>query len=290
MNSKNYTLSGLIFVFIIAALFISCSNDEQINISSLDSKNILQEYANIHNSGLDYIKNDVQKTYKNICTPKQLDEVLDKYVISICEKDSAQKIMQEIAPVKKLLFNGHIPSLTKTRSNISTDVAKTAANECMEKIKNHLSCFKDDEIFDNSDLLEDLHIIIIETYNTYASKCSTEQEKQTLTQVLGVLYGSIEYWTNSKNVESWIKIENDVNKSSENVYNSTKSPKREEKKEEKKEATVEKKEDDNKLSKAEYVTVVAAADTAGAFLGAAVASGPAAVAASAAAGLYFDIK
>ena len=58
MNSKNYTLSGLIFVFIIAALFISCSNDEQINISSLDSKNILQEYANIHNSGLDYIKND----------------------------------------------------------------------------------------------------------------------------------------------------------------------------------------------------------------------------------------
>lgn len=157
------------------------------------------------------------------------------------------------------------------------------------KIKNHLSCFKDDEIFDNSDLLEDLHIIIIETYNTYASKCSTEQEKQTLTQVLGVLYGSIEYWTNSKNVESWIKIENDVNKSSENVYNSTKSPKREEKKRRKR-SNSRKKEDDNKLSKAEYVTVVAAADTAGAFLGAAVASGPAAVAASAAAGLYFDVK
>lgn len=45
-----------------------------------------------------------------------------------------------------------------------------------------------------------------------------------------------------------------------------------------------------KLSKAEYITVVAAADTAGSFLGAAVASGPAAVAASAAAALYFDVE
>lgn len=45
-----------------------------------------------------------------------------------------------------------------------------------------------------------------------------------------------------------------------------------------------------KLSKVDYITVVAAADTAGSFLGAAVASGPAAVAASAAAALYFDVE
>ena len=45
------------------------------------------------------------------------------------------------------------------------------------------------------------------------------------------------------------------------------------------------KKEDKKLSKKEYLEVIAAADTVGAFLGIAIASGPAAIAASAAAAL-----
>lgn len=50
------------------------------------------------------------------------------------------------------------------------------------------------------------------------------------------------------------------------------------------------KKEDKKLSKAEYIQVVAAADAAGAFLGTAIASGPAAILASATAALYFDVE
>ena len=136
--------------------------------------------------------------------------MLEKYVISIYGKDDAHKIMQEIAPMEKLVFNGHIPSLTnissstntpslrQTRSSSQTNIAIAAANECMDKIKY--------------------------------------------------------------------------------VSNSTRAPKKEDKKE------------DKKLSKKEYLEVIAAADTVGAFLGIAIASGPAAIAASAAAALYYDVE
>lgn len=50
------------------------------------------------------------------------------------------------------------------------------------------------------------------------------------------------------------------------------------------------KDKNKKLSRKEYIEVVAAADVAGSYLGAGIASGPAAIAASAAAALYFDVK
>lgn len=62
------------------------------------------------------------------------------------------------------------------------------------------------------------------------------------------------------------------------ISNSTRASKKDDKKE------------DKKLSKAEYIQVVAAADAAGAFLGAAIASGPAAILASATAALYFVVE
>ncbi len=279
LNDKNFP--GLIIAFIFAVVFVSCSNEEQtiIRNNTSTSANILCEYANIHNSGLDYIKSEVQKNH-NKCTKKHLNEVLDEYVIGVYGKDSAQKIMQEIAPIEKRLFNGNIPSLAQTRGSVITNIANTAANECMDKIKNHLSDFEDDEIFDNKHLLEELHLIICKTYGAYVSKCSSDTEKQNLVQALGVLYGSIEYWTNSENVDYWskIKMENDEDISSEYVYTrgTTENTKKDE--------------SSKKLSKADYITVIAAADTAGSFLGAAIASGPAAVAASAAAALYFDVE
>lgn len=102
-----------------------------------------------------------------------------------------------------------------------------------------------------------------------------------LAKSLGVLYGSIEYWTNSDNVNSWSKIYIEDQENTHSKIATTKSKRMKKAKENK---------DSKKLSKADYITVVAAADTAGSFLGAAVASGPAAVAASAAAALYFDVE
>lgn len=276
MKLKSFILLGLIPTFIFTALFISCSSEEQNNISS----ETLKKYANIHNSGLDYIKSDVQRT-QNICTPKYLNEVLEKYTSSIYSKEDVHKIMQEIALDKKLIFNGHIPSLAQTRSSISTNIALEACNECMDKIKNHLNAFKDDEIFDNKYLLEDLHVIINKVYDLYIQKCNSDIEKQTLAQSLGVFYGSIGYWSNSENVESWSKIE--IEKTTEyssNNIRKIKDGKQKKKNQEKK----------KELSKKEYLEAMAAADVAGAYLGAAIASGPLAVAASAAAALYFDVK
>lgn len=287
MKRNFFILPGLILVSIFTFVFIACSNEEQSSISNniLESKEILKKYANVHNSGLDYIKRDAQST-QNKFTQKYLDEVLEKFVISIYGKDDAHKIMQETAPMVKKVFNGDIPSLTRTRSSISTNTAIEASNECLDKIRTHLYTFKDNEIFDNKLLLEDLHLIISQTYDKYVQKCNSDIEKQTLAQALGVLYGSIEYWTNSKNVESWSKFEMDENEdlSSEQIAISKKATKKDDNKKDKE------KKDDTKVSKVEYITVVAAADTAGSFLGAAIASGPAAVAASAAAALYFDVE
>lgn len=267
----------------------------------------MKRYADIHNSGLDYIKSDAQRT-TNRFTQKYLHGVLEKYVISIYGKDDAHKIMQEIAPMENLVFNGHIPSLTnissltntpslrQTSSNSSnssssqTNIAIAAANECMDKIKNHLNAFHDENIFDNKYLLEDLHTIISKTYEIYVQKCSSDIEKQSLAQSLGVLYGSIEYWTNSENVEYWSRIKMENENSSEYVSNSTRAPKKEDKKDDKKDDKKEDKKEDKKLSKKEYLEVIAAADTVGAFLGIAIASGPAAIAASAAAALYYDVE
>ena len=67
------TLSRLILTFVFTTLLISCSNEEQSNISSdvSKSKEILKRYADIHNSGLDYIKSDAQRprtgSHKNTC-------------------------------------------------------------------------------------------------------------------------------------------------------------------------------------------------------------------------------
>lgn len=228
---------------------------------------------------MDYIKYDAQRTSENF-TQEYLEKMLENYVISIYGKDNAYKIIQEIAPVEKLILNGNIPSLAQTRSSASTNIAIAAANECMDKIKSHLNKFKDDEIFDNNSLLEELHLIITQTYDTFLKKCGSDEERLSLSQSLGVLYGSIEYWTNSDNVVSWSKLKKDNNSG---TYSGTTSNSKLPMKNRARSSS-------RKLSKQEYITVVAAADTAGSFLGAAIASGPAAVAASAAAALYFDVR
>lgn len=295
MKQKLFILQAFIITCIFTVLQISCNNEEQSEDNSVFSKSeeILKKHARFHNSGLDYIKLDVMRNTE-ICTKNHLDSLLTQYVANAYNKHDAHKIMRQIAPMESNAFNGNIPSLEQIRGNASTNIAIKAANECMGKISNHLNTFRDEDIFDNKSLLNELHTIIINTYNAYIEKCSSEEEAQTLEQSLGVLYGSIEYWTNSENVESWSNINIEENKeSNSNTVNNvskviTKAEDKDKKdKTDKKDET---KQETKKLSKAEYIAVVAAADTAGSFLGAAIASGPAAVAASAAAALYFEVE
>lgn len=286
MKQKKFILTSLILFFNLTVLFTSCSNDCQNYVSTDISKStkILEKYANIHNSGLDYIKFNVEKNSNEKCTRKYMESTLEDYIINVYGNDDALKIIRQIATMENLVFSGNIPHLAQMRNNTSADKSNTiaieAANECINNISDHLKTCEDDELFDNQPLLDDLHVIINNTYNIYTKKCRSDEEQQILSQALGVLYGSIEYWTNSENVEFWSKLDIEDNN---DIYSKDVSINKA-----KKEKSTNK--SSKKLSKAEYIEIIAAADTAGSFLGGAVASGPAAIAASAAAALYFDVE
>ncbi len=170
----------------------------------------------------------------------------------------------------------------------------------MNKISIRLKDFNDDEIFDNKQLLNELHGIIIKMYNKSLEECSSKDEEQELSQAIGVLYGSIEYWMVSRNMKSWgdIHIEEVECKGSQPAKTKRNdkggdnkgNDKGDNKGNDKGDKKEHNKEDDKKLSTAEFITTLAAADALGAYLGGGIASGPAAVAASAAAGIYFDTK
>lgn len=277
-------------LFVVVTTFVligvtACANKGQEDISSgsLETEKILQNHAYIHNIGLEYIKLDLEKTSENI-TEKRLDSIFGEFVSHQYSKSEANRILSKISPMKKLVFNGDIPSLKKTRSseidhftNHANKFAKEVLNECMGRISNHLNHFNNNEVFDNKLLLDDLHTIIENTYAFYARKCSSDTDAKAIAQTLGVLYGSIEYWTNSKNVGSWSKINIETGKSSfsRSLYAA-------EKKQTKKRKET--------LSKKEWLEAVAAADAIGAFCGMGVASSPAALACSAGAALYFDVE
>ena len=278
---------------------ISCNSKErdEIELNNTNVENVLEKYANIHNQGLDYIKLDMEKT-SDVYTKSRLDSVFVDYLINQYGKKESNHILCEINPLKEFVLNGHIPSLKATRSGES-DVfldnananAKEALNVCMSKMSNYLDEYDADNIFDNTLLLNDLHALIIETFTSYKKKCDSDNDLKALSQTLGVLYGSIEYWTCSDNVESWgaVNIEREEN-SSEVISNSNNASIRIRKKEPKKKE----KENDRMLSKNEWIQTVAAADALGAIAGGAAGgatgAGAGALASSAAAALYFDVK
>ena len=277
MRQKLFIFIGVILISLFSAQLISCDNKEQdeISVSRLEPDNILQKYGSIHNSGLEYIKLNAEKTsgkYTKSC----LDSVFAEWVIGQYGKNEAAKILQEIGSQKELVFNGMIPSLARTRSGEVVDsmaqtnaFAQKALSDCMDKIRVHLNKFDDDEIFDNAPLVNDLHTIINGTYTVYAKECSSITDAKALDETLGVLYGSTEYWSNSDNVASWSKVYLE-----EGASSGTSSTAKETEKKKK------------KLSKSEFLQAVASADAIGAIGG----SLPMAAACSAAAALYFDVE
>ena len=109
----------------------------------------------------------------------------------------------------------------------------------------------------------------------YAKQCYSDINAKALSQTLGVLYGSLEYWTNSNNVEYWSKIYLEEEEKTEScvTFSATKATENEDT-------------DDRTLSKSEWLQTVAAADA----IGAATSGGALAAACSAAAALYFDVE
>lgn len=294
---------GVILTTTLAVQFVSCNNKEQeeTGFDSSVSGKALQEYASIHNSGLEYIKSDMEKT-SGAYTKNRLDSTFREFVIYQYGKDIAGEILREVNPMKELVFNGTIPSLQQTRNgniegftNQTNAFAQEALNECMTKIANHLNSTHENEIFDNTPLLDDLHVIINETYTAYTRKCISDIDAEALAHTFGVLYGSMEYWTNSNNVESWSKINMEENDETSLGTTFNKVIKKEDKKKKDdkkkdKEKKEEQKQDDRTLTKSQWVQTVAAADALGAALGSGAASGPAAIASSAAAALYFNVR
>lgn len=261
---------------------ISCHNKQQDEtyFTMSDSEEQLQTFANIHNAGLDYIKKDVIQVAEEY-TPERLDSVFSSWATTQYGREGADSLLKQIHSMKRLAFKGILPSPVKTRSRQDVYVqhaiplAQEALDICMKKISHHLNLFTESELFDNKPLLLDLQKIIKETHLSYTQKCASEVDKKALDETLGVLYGSIEYWTSSTNVNAWSK---------KDIESSQDSPQIGARKRAKKTKTD--REDDRVLSKHEWVMTVAAADAGGAAVGTPALG----LACSAAVGLYFDVR
>lgn len=285
---KKYLLTFvIIIVSSISALFVSCNSDDDNEASqnSAPEENYeLLKFAEEHNAGLNFIKQNAENE-AYVLTSDQLDHLYSEWLISKYGREQTSEIIQHVSSLSETALCGNIPDLSDTRARTrsigrdSNFIALDALDDCMNSIGIELKNYSENEIFDNIVLLEKLHEIIIEKYLDFSEKCSTDIEKESVSQTLGVLYGSIEYWTNADNVDAWLSMQlisdNNLTSNSVSVTNKRKEKSKEDKKE-----------NDRKLSKSEWVQVVCTADAAGAAIG----GGAAGLAASAAAALYFDVE
>lgn len=279
MLQRLFILTSFSFIVGLPFLVISCKDNENeiVYPECVESENILNEYADFHNFGLDYIKISTDNM-SGVFSKSRLDSVFGEFVVSQYGKRDAVKVLYDVEPIKELILNGAMPTLHYAKSedneifrNQANPCALAALNECLSKISTQLQSISDDEVFDNIYLLNKLQTIIKETYNLYEINCDSDEDVIALAQTLGVLYGSIEYWSNSENVEYWTNIRMDED---EGITSFTKYRSRA------------KEEQDKTLSKKDYIEVVAAADAIGGILG----TPAAAVLASGAAALYFEVE
>lgn len=282
-------LSGVIIVH-----FASCNAREydEVNIEQASLAQELQAYAKVHNAGLEYIKSDAESTSQSYTT-NRLDSVFEAWVAKQYGRNEANEILQQISPITTELLNGSQPSLGQTRSvrvrNSTHEInplVQQALDDCMRQISRELSNTPDAKIFDNQTLLKKLHHIITLTCTNYSNSAKSPLEIQALKETLGVLYGSIEYWTNSHNAKFWSTMRIEQKQPSKTLINTGRFTKEHKKDEPNKNKKIE-------LTKEEWIAVVAEADAAGAAIGmgfGGVGGGALAAAASAAAALYYDVK
>lgn len=249
-------LSGIIISAIMIISFISCSNDERdLRMSSSQAVKELQVYATIHNTGLDFIKEKVAQTPNNY----RLDSIFNCYVRLKYGYDESATIINKISPLTKRFFCEMSPNLVCSRSYLfnvqnskTNELALKALKTCMDKIHYCIAEVNNDDMFDNKYLLSDLHLIINKTYIEFSDSCKSKFDIDALKVTLGTLYGSVEYWSNSKNVESWSGIQVSYAGIASTPLQTRGNAK---------------KETSKKLSKAEWIQLVADADAAGAIAG-----------------------
>ena len=282
MKRKSLFVVGIALVSIVSFQFTSCNKNEQEEIYHIGSDNILEKYGSIHNSGLDYILNDAEKNPENY-NANRLDSIFFEWVVSQYGIELAKNSINKMGNINELVFTNMEAALLKSRSDTENDFgvsekfAMQAIAECIDEIKPKLLNLKDDEMFDNLVVSEELQLTISKIYNNRLLDCTSESDKETLSRVLGVLHGSIDYWTKSSNAYSWSRInlnDTDISGSDKSEWSlvlpSQNKPT---------ELT-------DTLSKSDWIMTVAAADAIGAVFG-----GPhGAVIASAAAALYFDVE
>lgn len=303
IKQKFSVLAGIVISAIMAISFVSCSNDEydakmsrsfnsysndecDTRISTLQVERDLQDYAIIHNSGLNFIKEKVAQTPNGY----RLDSIFNRYVRLKYSYDESAKIISEISPLTNQFFSKTTPTsiysyngLVNIQDSKNNELASKALNTCMDKIRYCLDSVNDDNMFDNKYLLSNLHIIITDTYKEYSDNCKSKFDMNALTETLGVLYGSVEYWSNSNNVDSWSDIQLSYTSTESATLQNRVGTNHGNNKRRKKE----------KLSRSEWIQTVAAADASGALAGsyfgphAAAAAG---LAASAAAAIAFDVR
>ncbi len=290
---------GVGIAIVMWTLFTACENSAQEEIIQSESElvesvNKLKKYANQHNSGLDYIKRDAEK-FSGVYTVSRLDSVFEKYVAMNFEGKEMDEVLGRIAAMKAKLYVGNIPTLQsigrgndELMSSVDGNCALVALEECMSKISECIEANGDEILFDNERLLGEFHDVINRTYVSYTKECSNEEERNILCQTLGVLYGSIEYWSNSENVASWGNID------FEDLSNGNSKPRREKGASAGEGSSVDVNKDNNSnensnsdktLSKSDYIMTIAAADAIGGYI-----SGPGAIIASAGAALYFEVE
>lgn len=260
-------------------LLYSCQNqvlDETSNNPT--SLTNLKWHGKVHNDGLDFIKTDKMK-FSGIYPQARLDSVFREYVTVQYGMENTDQILEKIYPIKDQLLSGNIPSLAKVRSyefegllDNANPLAVEALSECLRKITNYLASIPEEKILDNPSSLEKMHDIIYKTYLNYAAASKDSSDLSSVELTLGVFYGSVEYWSNSKNVECWSNIadENGLTYSQAKKANNSNITRAERRR---------------TLSREEYISVVGGSDAIGAL------AGPhAAVIASAAAALYYDVE
>lgn len=275
-------LLTVLFTVITIGILSSCENQEQeeIQIASETSESNLAKYGNIHNQGLDYLKVNLKQSAVSF-TAEHLDSVFQEYVRFQSGEKEGEKILTEIHSMKQQVLNGIFPSIEQVRSDkVSTfadnsnPYAGAALNEALIKIKDYLQSVPEDQIIDNQQVIADMQELIYTVNNSYDNQGLTSEDKDAIEQTLGVLYGSVAYWSTSENIQFWSACENNNNE----THTRAETGKT-------KKLDTTSKNTKQKLSVVEFLSVMAAADAIGTMLGP-----EAGVIASTAAALAYDVE
>lgn len=285
---SKYTMKSMLLKLLLFCAFFgafSCSSklQDEKGMGNIDVEEMLQAKASFHNLGLEYIKSDIIKKSQTYTTTQQIDSMFANFVVYQYGEHKGTEVLRRINSVRHFVVNGNVPSLKDSRTNVinsyanvSNNLAKEALTKCMNDVTKYIYKSKKKNILDNKELLNNIHTIIKRYSKMYIEKCDSEEDVNKITNTLGVLYGSIEYWLNSKNVGYWTNIKIKDNKATRHIESD--------------DAPTNERVRTDTLSESEWISTVVGADAVGSLYGAGVASGASALICSAVIAIHFDVE